>query len=157
MKAYWNSLNERERWMVIAAGLCLFIYGYYLVLYAPLAHRVEERSFQLADKVKTLSWMKTVTPQKTSSSTQKKVNNSQLLAAVATRLKDNANLNQPYELQQTRSGEIQLSFEEVPFNTLMKWLIQMNQSYAFTIKQLDLNATATPGIVKAIMIITANN
>ena len=57
MKSYLNTLNEREKWMLIGGVLCLFIYVYYLFLYAPLSNKVTQKATQLVEKTNTLAWM----------------------------------------------------------------------------------------------------
>ncbi len=61
MKAYWYNLNEREKWMVAIAAICVFFYVYYLLLYAPLSTRVATKNKQLYEKTSTLKWMEQAT------------------------------------------------------------------------------------------------
>lgn len=157
MKNYLNSLNEREKWMVIITALCLFIYCYYLLLYAPLSNKVTQKSVQLVEKVETLAWMQKVKQQAHSSKTKQTVDNSQLLTVLAAQLKENTTLKFPYQLQQTGSGDIQLMFEAVPFKLFMGWLTTINEKYTITIKQLDIEHTDTPGVTKLMIIISATN
>jgi general secretion pathway protein M len=154
VKSYWNSLNERERWMVIIAAVSVFIYLYYLALYAPLSDSVALKSDQLVEKTETLAWMNKVRHQDHSSKTKQTVSNSQLLTLLATQLKDNKTLKFPYQLQQTGSGDIQLTFDAVPFTLFMKWLAKINEKYTLTLKQLDVQQTETPGVAKLMIIIS---
>lgn len=156
MKAYINNLNEREKWMVLTAVLSVIIYIYYMFIYSPLATSVEERSEQLIEKTATLEWMKKAQHQKSNVSKKQSVDNSQLLIMLSTQLKNSTTLKFPYQLQQTSSGEIQLSFEQVPFNDFIEWLLQINRQYNVNIKQLDANKTATPGLARLMMILSAS-
>lgn len=156
MKAYLNSLNEREKWMVVVAGLSLLIFIYYQFLYTPLSNNVALKSLQLIEKTETLEWMKKVRNQAHSSKTKQSVDNSQLLTILATQLKDNATLKFPYQLQQTGSGDIQLTFDAVPFNLFMQWLAKINDKYTITIKQFNVDDSDTPGITRLMIIITAS-
>ena len=60
-----------------------------------------------------------------------------------------------YQLQQTNSGEIQLSFEQIPFNLFIEWLNNINSQYLINIKQFDVNKTATPGLTRLMIIINS--
>lgn len=155
MKSYLSTLNEREKWMVFSAGLCILIYVYYMFLYSPLISDVEQKSNQLIEKTATLEWMNKVKHQKKTSSVKQSVNNGQLLTLLATQLKDSSVLKFPYQLQQTNSGEIQLSFEQVPFNLFIAWLLQINNKYTMNIKQIDVNKTPTPGLTQLMIILSA--
>ncbi len=155
MKHYLNTLNEREKWMVIIAAVFLFAYGYYLLLYAPLSNKVTQKTTQLNEKIETLAWMQKVKQQGHSTKTKQTLDNSQLLTLLATQLKDNPTLKFPYQLQQTGSGDIQLTFDAVPFKLFMSWLAKINERYTITIKQFDVQHSETPGITKLMIIISA--
>lgn len=104
MKTYLNTLNDREKWMVIVAGVSLFIYGYYLLLYAPLSNQVNQKSTQLIEKTETLEWMKQVRMQKRSAKRKESVDNSQLLTILASQLKNNKTLQIPLSITTNRLG-----------------------------------------------------
>ncbi|MFO2503426.1 GspM family type II secretion system protein LspM [Legionella pneumophila serogroup 1] len=156
MKTYLNTLNDREKWMVIVAGVSLFIYGYYLLLYAPLSNQVNQKSTQLIEKTETLEWMKQVRMQKRSAKRKESVDNSQLLTILASQLKNNKTLKFPYQLQQTGSGDVQLTFDEVPFQNFIQWLAKINEVYSINIKQFDVEKTSTPGVTRLMIILSTS-
>jgi len=155
VKSYLSTLNEREKWMVLGAALCIFVYIYYLLLYSPLASQVEARQVQLIEKMQTLEWLNKVKNIKSTKKVKQSVDNSQLLTLLATQLKNSTTLRFPYQLQQTSSGEIQLSFDQVPFKVFMEWLVNINNKYNINIKQFDVNKSATPGITQLMIILNA--
>ena len=154
MKNYLSNLNERERWMVIITALCVFFYCYYLLLYAPLNNKLTQKSAQLIEKTETLNWMKTVEKGHTNQSKQA-VDNSQLLTILADQLKEYANPKFPYQLQQTGSGDVQLTCDAVPFKLFMSWLAKINSKYTITIKQFEVGKTETAGVTKLMIIMSA--
>ncbi|CCD05947.1 TPA: GspM family type II secretion system protein LspM [Legionella pneumophila] len=156
MKTYLNTLNDREKWMVIVAGVSLFIYGYYLLLYAPLSNQVNQKSTQLIEKTETLEWMKQVRMQKRSAKRKESVDNSQLLTILASQLKNNKTLKFPYQLQQTGSGDVQLTFDTVPFQNFIQWLAKINEVYSINIKQFDVEKTSTPGVTRLMIILSTS-
>ncbi|CZG22416.1 TPA: type II secretion system protein M [Legionella pneumophila] len=156
MKTYLNKLNDREKWMVIVAGVSLFIYGYYLLLYAPLSNQVNQKSTQLIEKTETLEWMKQVRMQKRSAKRKESVDNSQLLTILASQLKNNKTLNFPYQLQQTGSGDVQLTFDAVPFQNFIQWLAKINEVYSINIKQFDVEKTSIPGVTRLMIILSTS-
>lgn len=155
MKDYLNTLNEREKWMVLLGGACLFIYVYYALLYAPLARHVVQKNALLIEKINTLKWMNDVKKEDGASHTKQTVDNNQLLTALASQLKNNQTLSFPFQLQQTASGDIQLTFESVPFQAFLAWLAQMNAQYTMTIKQLDAEKTKTQGLTRLMIVLSA--
>ncbi|MFI4919645.1 MAG: GspM family type II secretion system protein LspM [Legionellales bacterium] len=155
MRAYLSTLNDREKWMAIGGALCLILYGYYLFLYAPLSNKVTLKSTQLIEKIETLNWMNKVRNQNQSSKVKKTINNNQLLTLLTTKLKENTSMEFPYQLQQTGSGDIQLSFDEIPFKLFVSWLFKISSKYTITIKQFDVTQTGTPGVTHLVIILRA--
>jgi general secretion pathway protein M len=157
VKNYINTLNEREKWMVFFTFICLFTYCSYFYIYSPLSNAVTKKSAQLVEKTETLAWMQKVRQLAHSPKTKQSVDNSQLLTLLAAQLKENATLKFPYQLQQTGTGDIQLTFDEVPFKLFMGWLAKINERYTITIKQFDVGPTETPGVTKITIIISARS
>lgn len=157
MKSYLNSLNERERWTLIGGILCVVLYCYYLFLYEPFANKIRLKSTQLIEKTATLAWMEQVRLTHRAAPTKKAISHTQLLTLLAKQLKEANSLKFPYQLQQTSSGDIQLTFDEVPFGALIAWLMELNQNYALAIKQFDASKLDTAGMVKLTMLISAQS
>lgn len=155
MKTYLSTLNEREKLMVFSAVFCVLFYVYYFLLYSPLVFKVKERTEQLIEKSQTLEWMNKVAQKKPSSETKQSLDNGQLLTLLDSKLKDSPALKYPYNVQQTSSGEVQISFDKVPFNSFIEWLTQINQHYIIKVKQLEVNKTDTPGISQLMIVISA--
>ncbi|KTD11766.1 general secretion pathway protein [Legionella gratiana] len=155
MKSYLSTLNEREKWMLVGTALFLILYVYYLFLYTPLNNQVNQKSAQLIDKMNTLQWMKKIRQQNRTTQTKQIVNNSQLLTALATQLKNDPTLKFPYQLQQTGSGDIQLTFDAVAFNLFIAWLEKINQKYAITVKQFEAERTKTSGVTRLMILISS--
>lgn len=155
MKAYWSSLNEREQWFLgLGIGVSL-LYLFYLLVYAPLDHAVQNKTQQLLEKKVTLAWMQQqALPNKTLLVT-KKLTNNQLLTAFATQLRTVSFQQSNFKLQQTGNGDIQLSYEQVPFTPFVQWLHAMSEKYAIAIKQLNAERSAAPGMVKLLVIVSA--
>ncbi|WP_242604586.1 type II secretion system protein GspM [Legionella fairfieldensis] len=153
---YWNNLNERERIIVSIGIACVLIYLFYLLVYHPLINTVHFKSAQLKEKQATLLWMQQIREQSKNEKTTQPITNTRLLALIGNQLTQN-NLKQfPYQLEQTGSGDIQLSYARVPFNPFLFWLWNLNKDYAITLKQYTSERTDTAGIVKLNIVITAN-
>lgn len=155
MKAYWDNLNERERWMLGFGGCCFALFLLYMLLYAPLVNAVHTRTQQLHEKQETLEWMQQAYRQHKAVKTPSALSNSNLLSVLANQLKSTSFQKFPYQLQQTGTGDIQLSFEQVPYNAFVTWLWSVRQNYAFSIKQFNTERTGTPGVVKILVTFVA--
>ena len=157
MKVYWSNLNERERWIVGLGVVFCAIYMFYLLFYAPLASAVRYKSQQLAEKQETLVWMQQVHQQHTAKKAPQSLTSSKLLTVLAEQLNTTSFKRFPYQLQQTGASDIQLIFDKVPYNAFMAWVWSVNEKYTISIKQLNVERTASPGIVKLMIIIASKS
>ena len=153
MKTYWGNLNERERWLLGTGALLCFVYLFYLLLYAPLASAVRNKSQQVAEKQETLAWMQQVRQQHKSRKAPLTLSSSKLLTVLAEQLNKTSFKQFPYQLQQTGASDIQLIFDKVPYDAFMAWVWTVNGKYTISIKQLNVERTDSPGVVKLMMII----
>lgn len=154
MKNYWNTLNERERWMVLVAGVCLFFYLLYIMIFSPLSSAITAKTQRLASKKETLTWLQKAKQQNKRQKRQA-VSNSQLLTVIARQLKDSKFQGFAHQLEQTAAGDIQLTFNEVPLKTFLTWLENLDTQYAVEIKQMHIEGTERSGLVKIDVTLTA--
>lgn len=155
MKTYWTNLNTREQWMLGFGIICAFFFLLYLLVVSPLSNAVQDKSQLLMDKRVTLTWMQQAQQQYKTTKATKVLSSSKLLTVLAVQLKSTPFHRVPYQLQQTGSGDIQLSFDHVPYNAFVTWLWSVSKDYAFTIKQFNAERTDTPGVVKIMVMIAA--
>ncbi len=151
---YWHNLNERERLMAVIGSACALIYLFYLLVYSPLVTAAHSKSKQLAEKQETLAWMQQVRQPKRQKTTQV-ITNSKLLALIGNQLSTNTLQKFTYQLQQTGAGDIQLSYDQVPYNQFLSWLWSLSNDYAIALKQFSAEHTKTPGVVKLMIVLTA--
>ena len=155
MNVYWDNLNERERWMLGLGGACFVLFLMYIILYAPLINAVHNKTQQLHEKQETLVWMQQAHQQYKVLKSPQTLSNSKLLSVLADQLKETSFHTFKYQLQQMGTGDIQLSFEKVPYNAFVNWLWSVRQNYAFSIKQFNCDRTDTLGVVKVMVTVRA--
>ncbi len=148
MKAHWQQFSEREQIAVVVAGLCLIAYLFYALLFSPLTIAVSNARKHWYEKNNTLIWMRHAQQNYSQEKRPQKVAAGNLLSILTQVLKHASFHRFPYQLAQTASGEIQLSFDEVPYNAFMEWLRDQSMRYTLTIKNLDVTKTTVPGVVK---------
>lgn len=152
--AYWKNLNEREQGSLGLAGLFCVIYLFYLMVYSPLISAVANKNMQLQDKRETLAWMQKIQQHyRKPGKAPETLDSSKLLSLIASELSKPMFSAFTYQMQQTGSGDIQLSFEKIPYNAFITWLWGISHHYTIHIKELHIEQTKTPGIVKLNLLI----
>ena len=153
--AYWKQRNEREQWMLIAGGIIGITYLFYVLIYAPLTSSVFKKTIQLREKRSTLIWMKQIQHQYAQTNqVAPKVGTTELLSLIASQLQQPNFQTYPYEMKQTSSGDIEIHFDKVPYNTMIQWLQKLTQHYQTQIQSLRFEQTNTPGVVQCHLLIS---
>lgn len=151
---HWTNLNERERWTLgLGTGFC-FLYLLYYFLYSPLVTAVHTHSQQWIEKQETLRWMQQIRQEYPQEKTAKSLTGSQFLTVLDDYLDKTSFRQFNHELQQTGVGDIKLSYDQVPYVLFFDGLRTFNQEYVFSVKQLTVESTDTPGVVKLAIVLS---
>jgi len=157
VKTYWTNLNERERWTLGAGGVFCFFYLLYVLIYAPITGAWHNKVSQLAEKKRVLVWMQQARLQQHAAIKLQTLSAGKLLAVLAAQLSKTSFKQFPSQLQQTGVGDIQLSFDQVPYHAFVLWLWSMNNKYAISIKQFNVERTETSGLVKVMLVLAVTH
>lgn len=152
MKSYWQQLNERDQTAVAIAGVCVIAYLLYLLVFSPLLSMVSQAKQHWQEKNNTLIWMRRMQQNYSHEKRPQTIEAGNLLSLLTQVLRQASFQRFPYQLAQTSTGEIQLSFEEVPYNAFIGWLREQSSRYTLTIKNMDINKTKILGVVKVSVI-----
>jgi type II secretory pathway component PulM len=153
IRTYWDNLAKREQIMLIATGVVLIIFLFYLLVYANINALISQKQQELSEKAKFSLWLKNQTPK---NNTQSKVIKSQeLLSTFDIEIKQSPIKNIAYDLQQMQNGDLRLSCEAMPFNPFIKWLWSFNEKYQINLKNISIQSTNTTGVVNITVILGA--
>ena len=148
IKNYLAQLNTREQRLVIITSILVVLSVLYFMIYEPLTTAQSEATKQLIEKKETLAWMTQVKHQAGKSSQQSIGDTSQLLSILTKQLSDSNLKHFPYQLQQSSGGQVELSYEKVPFNLFIEWLLTFQSQYAIHIDRLSAAKGEQEGLVK---------
>ncbi len=156
MKSFWQNLSDRDKLALGIGGGVVLLYLIYLLIVAPLIHVLDEKHQHHQDKKKDLAWLHSVRSLSQTKQSRTLASNSELLSLLARQLKSNNLKAYPHQLQQLGNGNIQLSFESVPFMLFMDWLKQLNTTIQFTIQNLTIDRLDTPGLAQVALTLSAS-
>jgi general secretion pathway protein M len=152
----WEGLNARDRLMLVVGGLFLVVYAGYM-MYAALSHAVLNKTQVLSEKQATLVWMRLAEQEnkllKQGTPGPVRLDAAKGLTVFSEALSQTSFQGFTYQLQQLKEGELQLSFDTVPYNDFLKWLSSMNKRYAFVIQSFDVEKSDVRGLVKLSMVV----
>ncbi len=161
MKEWWNQLALREKQMLTVGGFFLCAFLIYILLWAPLTSRTESLRKQITTQQTLLSWMqeaekRLVTLEKNPQTATSTRSEGSLLSVVQKQINRTTLVGALTDLHQLETDSIQLTFQKVSFDQLMKWLILITGQEGLVIKQLSVAPSATPGIADVTLVLSAS-
>ncbi len=152
MKEWFNHLEKREQYILVAGVIAVVFYLVYGVLYTGLANERDQYIKRNAADTKTLGWM---------NETVQSIRRLRGSGGGGSAGLSNKSLSQLSEMGAKRSDvrigrfqpkgelEAQVWFDDVEFDKLIDYVARLELDYQLSIEDLSVNASNTPGIVNA--------
>ncbi|WAJ69845.1 type II secretion system protein M [Catenovulum adriaticum] len=146
MKQWFENLSDRERQLVIGAGVVLIIGLFFQLIWAPINNRLEKAEQSVKNKQVSLQWVnEKITEYKQHQGADKSVAQgslSQIMSNAARR--SNISLAR----MQPQGETLQVQIEQIEFNALIRWLAQLTQNQGLTIEAIDVSEADKTGAVR---------
>ncbi|MCD9545992.1 type II secretion system protein M [Photobacterium carnosum] len=148
IKAWWKALSQREQHLLLGAGSALMIAILYWGVWQPLNQRAIDAQNKINQQRQLLNWVEhkanQITALKRAGGT---VNVSdeglnQVINETTTRFKIDLIRMQP------RNDALQVWVQPLPFDTLVNWLVYLQQSFGINTQFIDLSKTDKNGMVE---------
>ncbi len=144
MKDKWQSLNQREQYLVIAMSVVIGIFMLYSLVWKPANNNIIEKQAEIVRHQNLLSWVNDKTSLYKSQLKQGK-QSSGSLTSVINRLASQSAIT--IARMQPKGKDVLVSIDEVPFNTFMNWLQRLNNA-SVVVKSLDVSDVDDNGLIK---------
>jgi general secretion pathway protein M len=146
----FESLNERERRMVIIGGTCiglLLIFG----VIVPLDRSVAKAHVRVLTKQADLAWMRAVTPELIAAGPAAPAPSSQrsMLVVVDGAAREAGLGTALTSSEPSGAGGLQVRLEKAPFDAIIAWLARLSEQNGIRVDSATIDAAGQPGIVNA--------
>ena len=153
IRAWFDGLQPRERWLVVTAGVLVVLTLVYLFVLAPFYATVAAQEERIARKQADLAWMRSVAGEGIALSRNAPttpVTSGESLVVLVDRAARECGLASALT-GQTPSGPngIRVRLERAEFDKLVLCLANLQQGYAVSIESATIDRTAEPGFVNA--------
>ncbi len=146
MKQWFENLSDREKQLVIGAGIVFAIGLFFQLIWGPVNSRLDKAELAAKNKQTTLEWVnEKLTEYKQAKGNQKNVASgslSQIVNSAARR----ANIS--LARMQPQGDTLQVQIEEIEFNALIRWLAELTQNQGLTIEAIDISEADKTGAVR---------
>jgi general secretion pathway protein M len=146
----FDSLNERERRMVMIGGACialLLVFGVIL----PLENGVAHARARVAAKMADLAWMRGVAPELAAAGPATNAPTSQQsMLVVVDRAAREAGLGTALTSSEpSGAGGLQVRLEKAPFDAIVAWLARLSEQDGIRVDSATMDNAGQPGVVNA--------
>ncbi len=152
LQARFQTLNPRERAIVIGGAVVVLCAAIYLLALAPFYSAVNARSQRVATKQADLAWMEASLSevQTLTASRPQGGPSEESLVVLIDRTAREANLGSSLT-GQTPSGNsgIRVRLESAPFDAVVQWLGTLQQQQGVEIETATIDRAGAPGVVNA--------
>ena len=144
MKEKWQSLNQREQYLVIAMSVVIGIFILYSFVWQPASNHIIEKQAEIVRHQDLLNWINDKKGVYKSQTKQKK-QSSGSLTSVINRLASQSAIT--IARIQPKGKDVLVSIDEIPFNDFMNWLQNLNNA-SVIVKSLDISDIDNNGLIK---------
>lgn len=134
MKQWLMLKNERERWLILVAAFLLAVTCIWYGILTPLNNRIAQSRARVNTQHHQLEWMIQQT-QRLGAPSELRVKTEKLTEAINTSAAG-LSLQLPKTTQNERG--VTLSFEQVPYATLLRWLEILNKEYGIQVVAISI-------------------
>ncbi|NMP17010.1 type II secretion system protein M [Thalassotalea sp. Y01] len=146
MKQWWLGLNPREQKLASIMGAVVAIFIFYFLIWQPLNNSVEKAQQKLERQQQLAAWVDENLPKlqalqkaggikSTGGSLSSIVNRTAKRQSIA------------IARMQPQGDDLQVWIDEVPFNTFVSWLNNLNSNEGVLIESIDITEGNAPGTI----------
>lgn len=152
MKDWFDSLQPREKQLLLSAAAIIALLVIYSLIWRPLVGKLEQTRAALVTERQNLNMIKTLQAQakQLQASAQAKKGNALdgSLLKVVDSTRESAQLPAAKRIEPEGKNSIRIWIEEVPFDKLMMWIGRLQRQYHIEVSDLLIDKQK-PGIVNA--------
>ena len=150
LKARFDELEQREQYLLLAAGAVIIIFLFMSLVYRPLSSALTSERAAYFSQTELRDWMQTqVTLLKSqSSSSPATANRGNRSASVLINQAAAQNSIQISRSQPRGNNQYQIWLDKVPFNQLMIWLTDLQNDYGIHVQSINISKAEEEGQVR---------
>ena len=154
LSLWLQSLEQRERILVLAAGALVALSLIYLAITAPFYKVVDTRTARVERKQHDLVWLRAMAPTLRSLTTAQPTSNESLVVLIDRTARQAGLANAV--TGQTPNGDrgMRVRLEAANFDTLIVWLASLQQQYGVGVESAAIDRTDKAGIINASLVLT---
>lgn len=156
----FQTAEPREQKMMFFGGLTITVILFFAFIIFPLQEKVDNAKSNLEYKQSLYQWMqpkvKSLIALKSSKPTNLNQTKTSALIIVERELKQSALSGLPHTIEKKQNDEVQITFDSVPFDEVIRWLGGLSQSFQLQVQSMTVNRLAEEGMVGVNVVVSGN-
>ena len=151
LRWWFLALEKRERWMVGGGGVILLLFIIYVGLISPYVSHRRALMAELQNQNTLLAWMQPAASriEALRGNQPAALPGGSLLSAVNRSIGSAGLSNALQQAQQASDGSVRVQFSGANFDSLVRWLSELQRTYGITTDDATVTRAAGPGLVDA--------
>jgi len=150
-KQWLNSLEQRERHIVIAGAISLALILFYLIIWDPITSRYQQQQLQLDSQRQLYSWMKNASSEIQALSSAGGSNiaksRSQSIASLTERSAITSGVKPFIEKIDQSSKGVKVQLKAANFDRIVTWLADLENKYGIFARKVKVEKSKVEGAV----------
>lgn len=158
LRNWYQSLQQRERHVLLAGAVALGVMLMYAAILHPYFSSKKQLEQQVADRQQLITWMKPAAVQIQSLRGQQPsaMPAGQSLLAVVDKSAGDAGFGSALKQVQTENdGSVRVQMQGAGFDSLVRWLGELQQRYGISVREFNAQRSSAPGSVDAALTLVA--
>ncbi len=150
MENLWENLNESERRMVIAGAAVMVILIAYVLIWEPIADKVDTLEKTVARQRSDLVWMQSAAQQIRQMRVEERGRGGggdRSLLSLVDQTARQYRLSAALKRVEPKGRAVRVRLEQAAFDDVIKWLGALQQKYSADVETLTVDREDLPGIV----------
>jgi general secretion pathway protein M len=152
LRAHWQSLAPRERVMVAVAVTCLILFIGYTAIVAPINKNLARLRVAVPEDQSKLATMRAQAAQVAllkARGASLSARAGSILSTVEQTATQRGLRGAMQRMEPEGNNAVHLDFDAVPFNALITWLADLQQTHGIRAQSANFEASGAPGMVRA--------
>ncbi len=151
MRAWFLGLQQQERLTVSGGAIVLVLMLFYVAIWDPVHSGVAQLEKSIAKQAPLLAWMKQAANEvkdlRGSQSAKKNTSGQSLLSLIDSTAKKGGLGDALKRVKPDGDKKVSVWLELASFDDMIKWLENLNKTYAIEVSSLVIDRKDTPGII----------
>jgi general secretion pathway protein M len=155
MRAWWDSLEARERLVLLVGGIVAAVIVLWAAVWNPLFVNTARLGEEITSKERLLAEVTRLEASGAGTTSQTRAAGGGSLVVVVDQTIRSQGLSASLKRNQPNGSDgINLTFQSASFDTLIRWLAQLDRDHGISVQSASFSDSRQPGLVNSTLVLS---